>query len=275
VAIVIWSTHSIASQWVRLEAGAALDQGKLVPMRVAAVKVPLRFRDLHTIDLADWIAKADTPLPDPVAEDLSFYLKPERTNAPLAPPRRLATAERTAGAIADPPRRLTSAERRDGLIPPVSQTMFGVAMAYYFGREREWNKAFEAFGVLAAQGHPSGQFHFGVMHEMGQGVARDVERAMHWYEGAAERRYEGAVSIMRARGYRSRDTTRFLELFRSDAFERAEKGDRDAQYYRGLVGWSQPVNQLDTASVRRWFEDAADQGHEDAKTAHDILTAGF
>jgi hypothetical protein len=50
--IVVWSRSSVASGWVRAEAGAANDQGKLVPTRFESdVVPPLRFRQLNTATL--------------------------------------------------------------------------------------------------------------------------------------------------------------------------------------------------------------------------------
>jgi hypothetical protein len=47
--IVIWSRSSLASGWVRAEASAANDQGKLVPVRFESdVLPPLRFRQINT-----------------------------------------------------------------------------------------------------------------------------------------------------------------------------------------------------------------------------------
>ena len=47
--VVVWSNASVASRWVRAEAAAADDQGKLVPVRLAPdVTPPIRFRQLST-----------------------------------------------------------------------------------------------------------------------------------------------------------------------------------------------------------------------------------
>lgn len=51
--MVIWSHASVASTWVRAEAAAADDQGKLVPVRLSSeLSPPLRFRQLNTPTLA-------------------------------------------------------------------------------------------------------------------------------------------------------------------------------------------------------------------------------
>ena len=42
--IVLWSGHSVPSNWVRSEAAAAVERGVLVPVFIEKVKLPLEFR---------------------------------------------------------------------------------------------------------------------------------------------------------------------------------------------------------------------------------------
>jgi hypothetical protein len=51
--IVVWSRDSVKSRWVRAEAGAADDQGKLVPITFdSGVMPPIRFRQLNMAKLS-------------------------------------------------------------------------------------------------------------------------------------------------------------------------------------------------------------------------------
>jgi hypothetical protein len=52
--IVLWSKHSIESEWVRNEAAVATERGVLVPATIESVKLPLEFRRKQTADLIDW-----------------------------------------------------------------------------------------------------------------------------------------------------------------------------------------------------------------------------
>ncbi len=52
--VVLWSRNSIDSAWVRDEAAAARDAGRLVPARLDPSEPPLGFRQYHTIDLSRW-----------------------------------------------------------------------------------------------------------------------------------------------------------------------------------------------------------------------------
>jgi tetratricopeptide (TPR) repeat protein len=50
--VVVWSKNSVESEWVRTEANEGLVRGNLVPVAIEAVKPPLAFRMLQTIDIA-------------------------------------------------------------------------------------------------------------------------------------------------------------------------------------------------------------------------------
>jgi tetratricopeptide (TPR) repeat protein len=52
--LVLWSRHSIESAWVRDEAEAGRDLGRLVPACLDGSRPPLGFRQYQTIDLAEW-----------------------------------------------------------------------------------------------------------------------------------------------------------------------------------------------------------------------------
>ena len=52
--IVLWSEHSIGSEWVKNEAAVASERGVLVPATIESVKLPLEFRRKQTADLIDW-----------------------------------------------------------------------------------------------------------------------------------------------------------------------------------------------------------------------------
>lgn len=52
--VVLWSQHSIASEWVKNEAAVASERGVLVPAIIDSVKLPLEFRRKQTAELIDW-----------------------------------------------------------------------------------------------------------------------------------------------------------------------------------------------------------------------------
>lgn len=52
--VVMWSKHSILSEWVKNEASAALDRGVLIPALIDDIKPPLAFRRRQAADLVGW-----------------------------------------------------------------------------------------------------------------------------------------------------------------------------------------------------------------------------
>jgi len=52
--VVRWSTASIASDWVKGEAAAAVQRDVFVPALIDNIKLPLEFRRRQTVDLIDW-----------------------------------------------------------------------------------------------------------------------------------------------------------------------------------------------------------------------------
>lgn len=52
--VVVWSSNSIDSRWVRAEAQEGLDHKKLIPIFLEEVKPPLIFRSIHATNLAGW-----------------------------------------------------------------------------------------------------------------------------------------------------------------------------------------------------------------------------
>ncbi|HMF51607.1 MAG TPA: toll/interleukin-1 receptor domain-containing protein, partial [Candidatus Saccharimonadales bacterium] len=52
--VVLWSIHSVESEWVKNEASLASEPGVLVPALIDSVKLPLEFRRKQTADLVGW-----------------------------------------------------------------------------------------------------------------------------------------------------------------------------------------------------------------------------
>jgi hypothetical protein len=55
--VVLWSERSVESAWVRDEAAAGRDSGRLVPVSLDETEPPLGFRQYQTIDLSGWTGR--------------------------------------------------------------------------------------------------------------------------------------------------------------------------------------------------------------------------
>jgi tetratricopeptide (TPR) repeat protein len=56
--VVLWSAHSVDSPWVRDEAAAGRDTGRLVPAQIDKTHPPLGFRQFQSIDLSHWTKRS-------------------------------------------------------------------------------------------------------------------------------------------------------------------------------------------------------------------------
>ena len=56
--LVLWSSASVRSQWVRSEASLAAERGNLIPVLTDSTAMPLRFRNLQAVDLSEWDGSA-------------------------------------------------------------------------------------------------------------------------------------------------------------------------------------------------------------------------
>jgi len=59
--VVLWSKHSVESDWVRDEAAQGRDRHRLVPLSLDGTVPPLGFRQIQVIKLARWHGRADAP----------------------------------------------------------------------------------------------------------------------------------------------------------------------------------------------------------------------
>jgi tetratricopeptide (TPR) repeat protein/TolB-like protein len=66
VVIVCWTAVSVRSAWVRDEASAGRDTGRLVPVTLDGSEPPLGFRQYQTIDLKRWTGRVQSPLLEPL-----------------------------------------------------------------------------------------------------------------------------------------------------------------------------------------------------------------
>jgi TolB-like protein len=87
--IVLWSEASIKSDWVKDEAQAGREQGKLIPLAIDGSQPPMGFRQIQTIDLAGWAKGKEADLPPALLHALALAGTPRAAPAPPAPkPRR-------------------------------------------------------------------------------------------------------------------------------------------------------------------------------------------
>lgn len=74
--LVLWSAASVQSGFVRDESTRAREAGKLLPVRIEDVPLPLGFGSLHTLDLIGWDGDADDDACKALRDEVRRLLAP-------------------------------------------------------------------------------------------------------------------------------------------------------------------------------------------------------
>ena len=86
--IVVWSEHSVASDWVVAEAAEGRERNLLVPVCIDGAKPPLVFRQIQTADLSNWDGSPSSPVFRRLAYDIRPYIaESKKAKRPLHRPR--------------------------------------------------------------------------------------------------------------------------------------------------------------------------------------------
>jgi TolB-like protein/Tfp pilus assembly protein PilF len=112
--IVVWSADAIKSRWVKDEAVAAADAGKLIPLTIDGAPAPMGFRQFHLIDLSAWKNDASAAPFQDVSRAVKARVSGEHQVAPAAPV-------------------LTKALWTEHLLKPVPLAVVGVAVIAVIG----------------------------------------------------------------------------------------------------------------------------------------------
>jgi WD40 repeat protein len=81
--IVVWSRHSVESDWVQAEASEAHRCGILMPVVIDDASPPLVFRQLHTADFTNWNGAAESAQFKRLAHDIASFI--DSSSAVIAP----------------------------------------------------------------------------------------------------------------------------------------------------------------------------------------------
>jgi TolB-like protein len=92
VIIVLWSTRSIDSDWVRDEAAQGRERHRLVPLSIDGSKPPLGFRQYQVIDLSHWHGRKNASEIGAIERAIDSVLGKAHTTQPRRP---VSTTRRT------------------------------------------------------------------------------------------------------------------------------------------------------------------------------------
>jgi hypothetical protein len=145
--VVLWSSHSIESDWVKEEAEEARLRKKLVPVLIEAVIPPVGFRTIQAADLTDWDGVGESRGVRQLIADLELILGKSAPRAEIIrgarlPPRRDAdqtrtevnmSAVETAGRKAERPAPTSHDESKNSALRWKMVAASGVALALALG----------------------------------------------------------------------------------------------------------------------------------------------
>ncbi len=77
--VVIWSNLSVNSEYVKAEATEALEQRKLLPVKIENVSLPFRFKRVHTLSLLGWDGSKDFSEFRKLVQDIAAIVGPTAT----------------------------------------------------------------------------------------------------------------------------------------------------------------------------------------------------
>jgi hypothetical protein len=120
--IVLWSSHSVGSQWVREEARMGRDKSVLIPVMIDNVQPPFGFGEVQAANLSNWTGAPDdahwTRFVGAVSHFAKGGARPAAAPMPSAPPR---------AAAPQPAYSAPAAEKKKGL--PVWVWVVGAVVA--------------------------------------------------------------------------------------------------------------------------------------------------
>ena len=155
---------------------------------------------------------------------------------------------------------------------PVSETQLQVSDETRFQEAREWydqgltEKYLPVFQELANKGYAAAQYYLGVCYDNGEGVPKDVSKAVEWYAKAAEQGYELAQNdlgyyYLIGRGGVPKDERKAVEW----CAKAAEQGNAKAQYNLGYCYENGIGVSKDGEKAVEWYTKAAEQGNAKAR----------
>ena len=77
--IVLWSSSSVKSNWVKAEATVGVERNNLIPALIDDVKIPLEFRRLQTANLIGWNGESQHEGFDSILKSVNKYMKEPQT----------------------------------------------------------------------------------------------------------------------------------------------------------------------------------------------------
>ena len=291
--LVVWSSQSVNSQWVREEANFARDKGNLVPVTVGGVTVPFGYSRIQAADLSGWNGKRDAEPARRLVEGLRAKIgAPDAMARPIVRPIPLVTPSNSAAG--------SNAGRAPGRTVPLRWLVVAVgALALIAGGAWVMPKVFPPAPprphdaasdavvaaspaatataaitpptqVAAAAPAPTdagGMYQLGLQYANGQGQPQDYAQAREWYERAAAAGSALAMNNLGALYASGNGVARDNAKARGWYEKAAAAGNPTAMGNLGDVYDNGTGVAVDFVKAREWYDKAASNGVATAMTS--------
>jgi hypothetical protein len=295
--IVLWSVHSVASDWVKNEAREGKARGVLIPVLIEETRIPLEFRHVQTANLVGWDPTMLHPEFDKLLRELEQLLgRPTQRQQGCVQPAPCPPNEAEPTIAETPPSEAASAQEPiPGSVTThpldTPETVVPVEIAATSegtGSELSGGMAHVTFGATANEPAKEEKQIFRkrlflwmlVLIIFAAGASfilfitrweRPAERREAYYAPrapvAASADQRRRAEDLYQQGVKTEDETQKAKLFR----EAAELGHRDAQSgLGGMYFLGHGVAQDYTESLR-WHRQAAEQGDANAQNNLGIM----
>lgn len=144
--------------------------------------------------------------------------------------------------------------------PDLMETAFREGVAQY--EDGEYTEAARTWLAPAKYGHAGAQFSLGVAYATGNGVAQDLNAAIHWWNEAARRGHPSAQVNLGLLYWQGVGVERDLAKARLWWRQAADRGDAAAQFHLGAMAATGEGSPIDFNDAIHWWRLSAAQGYE-------------
>ena len=141
---------------------------------------------------------------------------------------------------------------------PATLVQLGIKYEKGEGVSKDLPKAVELYRKAAEKGDAAGEFHLGTMYRDGDGVSKDPEQARQWFTKSAQQNYsdaENELGMMYQRGQgEPQDDAQAVSWYNKSA----EQGNAAAQYNLGWMYEKGRGVPKDAAIAANWYRQAAE-----------------
>ena len=147
------------------------------------------------------------------------------------------------------------------------KALYELGVCYYYGNgvEKDLTKAVEWFTKAAEQGYVSAQYNLGYCYENGDGIDKSLTKAVEWYTKAANQGDADAQCNLGICYYNGNGVEKGLAKAVGWFTKAAEQGHTQAQYNLGCCYENGDGIDKSLTKAVEWYTKAANQGDADAQ----------